>query len=107
MPSSSPTYIISSPLRPQLLRLPRAVLERVQLPARLVRVAQVRLLHRRGDDDDDPEVLERHGVVVGLDFLPEGQLGCVESSRDGLAWRWVLEGAYVVFVILVFRCLDV
>jgi hypothetical protein len=83
--------------RPELLGPPfsRAVVESVPEPPSLGRVAQIRLFHSVGHNNDKSEVFARDGVVQVVCFGTELEVLIVVGFLDGCARWWVLEGAYV------------
>jgi hypothetical protein len=81
--------------RPELLGRPfsRAVVECVPEPPSLGRVAQVRLFHSIGHNNDKPEVFARDSVVQVVCFGAELEVLVVVGLFHGLAGWWVLERA--------------
>jgi hypothetical protein len=71
-----------------------ALVKRVSKPSRLLRVAEVRLLHHVGHNDDQTEVLARYGIMEVAHFLSQPKVLLVVGLLGGLTWRWVLEGSF-------------
>lgn len=75
-------------LGPALLLLPGSVgLVDVDLSAGLCRIAEVKLFHLFGLDDNDSKVLSCDRVVQVLDFCAESQVLVIVGLRSGTA-RW-------------------
>jgi hypothetical protein len=92
-------HVTKDPLRPKLLGSPasvgsRAVVECIPKPPGLGRVAQIRLFHRVGHNNDQTEVFARDRIVEVIRFRAELEVLVVIGLLCGPSGRWVLERAW-------------